>query len=105
MRGDLRFEEGVHLLCPVDLHMSHIWVLSRELDGEVFERVVLRHGEEGFDMEVKLQAVVDELADGRDPTSGFTSANYRGNESQREVMGYVKATVMSRRRTNSRIND
>lgn len=58
-----------------------------------------------FGMEVELQAVVDELVDGRDPTSGFTSADYRGNESQREAMGYVKATVMSRRKTNLRIND
>jgi hypothetical protein len=77
---DLRFEEGVHLVCPVDLHMSHIWALSWELYGEVFERVVLRHGEKGvWCMDVELHAAVEEVVDGRDPTSGFTSADYRRN--------------------------
>jgi hypothetical protein len=43
--------------------MSHIWVLRWELDGEVFERVVLSHGEEGvWCMEdVELQAALYEL--------------------------------------------
>jgi hypothetical protein len=45
--GDLRFEEGVHLIRPVDFHMSDIWVFSGEFHGKVFERVVLRHGDEG----------------------------------------------------------
>lgn len=62
MGEDLRFEEGVHLLRPVDLHMSNIWILSRELDGKVLERIVLRHDEGVWG---ELQAVVDELVDGR----------------------------------------
>jgi hypothetical protein len=56
-----------------------------------------------FGMDV--EAAVDELLDGRDPTSGFTSADYRGNKEQREAMRYVKATVMGRRKTNLRISD
>lgn len=41
---DLRLEESIHLVCPVDLHVGDMLVLRWELDGEVFEVVVLRHG-------------------------------------------------------------
>lgn len=58
-----------------------------------------------FGVDVELQAAVDELVDGRDSTSGFTSVDYRKNEEQREAMKHVKATVMSRRKMILRICD
>lgn len=40
---DLRLEEGIHLVCPINLHVSDMLILRWELDCEVFEVVVLRH--------------------------------------------------------------
>lgn len=43
MSRGLRFKEGIHLVCAVDLHVRDIGVVRWELHREILERVVLRH--------------------------------------------------------------
>jgi hypothetical protein len=48
---DIRFEEGVQLVYPVDLYINDVRAFSREIERGIFERRILRHAERWYEAE------------------------------------------------------